>query len=262
MKKLLLVIMCITLCTVFMAACSSPAQPAPEPPVVSDPAPETEQEQELETETEPETETEDEPDNDEGDTENVPERRPAPSGDVIDALLFDTEENAAPLGQWVALELYNAVSREHEIAHIRFTRIIRDQTEVQRIIDGYTGNWDLSLDEQQARDIEWAVIEYEIHYPDDWTGADWGFTASSPSFNATPIGDTSFRLGNTAYIGVGSGLCLGNMPSDLQPGDTVTLQAIFTVLIAYDDSEYVLMHRWYEGEIEVENARELYFSAR
>ena len=184
--------------------------------------------------------------------------------DAEDATPYNTKDNAVPLGKWVYIQNKNYTSGEYEPFYIRVTSVIRDQDEIQAALDAYEGNRDFSLSEDLARDIEYGIIEYEIYFSPDYEAREYGITVPSTSFSATPTETSGFRTpGGMSYIGVGGAYDLeyNGRNFNPHPGDTVQERSIFTVLKNYDESEYVLRVNWYDGEIVVENARELYFAA-
>jgi hypothetical protein len=199
----------------------------------------------------------------------APTEKPKPSGDVDvdakDANLYNTKENAAPLGQWVTFKSMNFVSDEYEPYYIRIVGVSRDQAEIQKAIDSYSGIMDFSLTDDQARDIEYGIVEYEIYYAPDYTASDNGIIIHSQSMSATALATTGFETdGGMTYIGVGTAYDLGLNGSSykVKPGEIATQKSLFSILKNYDESEYVFEISWYDGEIVSENARELFLAAK
>jgi len=184
--------------------------------------------------------------------------------DAVDASPYNTKDNAVPLGQWVYYQDKNFESGEYEPFYLRIVRVSRDDTEIQRELDSYSGRRDFSLSEDQARDIEFGLVEYEIYFAPDYTAHERGILTPSVRLSATPIATAGFRTaGGMSYIGVGSTYSLEIRKSDYrsQPGDILREKGLFTVLKNYDESEYVFSVPWYDGEIVAEKARDLYFAA-
>jgi hypothetical protein len=148
--------------------------------------------------------------------------------------------------------------------YIRISHIERDQDKVQEAIDSYTGMFDLTLSEDQARDVEWGLIEYETYYPADYVANEWG-TISVPSirFDADPLGTPNFQTdGGQVYIGIGTVYDLRGLnshPDGAAPGDTALQKCVFTVLKNYDESEYIIKYRWLD---ENDSGHDLYFAAQ
>lgn len=181
-----------------------------------------------------------------------------------DASIYNSEDNAVPLGQWVYYTNKNYASGEYEPLYIRITSVSRDQSDVQSMIESYDGNRDFTLTEEQARDIEYGIVEYEIYFAPDYTAPDYGITVPRISLDASPIGSKTFNTDDgMVYIGLGVSYGIDHNSSDAaHPGDTISLKSVFSTLKNYDESEYLFKMNWYEGEIETENRRELYFSAQ
>lgn len=264
MKKCIALFLALALMFILVAACAEDAENEPGEVVVDPAAPIESEEPETEPESEPETETEPES---EPELEAEP-AQPARDGDsdidTLDARDFDSAENAVPLGQWVRFKTRNHVSDESEYIYIRIVSVSRNEAEVQAALDAYDGMWDLTLSEEMARDIEFGLLTYEVHVPSGFSANDWGVTVPSINLRARSLDGGGFRLGGVSFIGVGSSYSMNiNRGSDRpQPGDTITEQSLFSILIAFDESEYIFNFRWYDGEINTENARELYFFAQ
>ena len=183
--------------------------------------------------------------------------------DAEDATSYNTKENAVPLGKWVYYQEKNYTSGEYEPLYFRIVRVIRDEAEIQAEIDAYTGIMDFSLTENQARDIEYGILEYEIYFAPDYEAPDYGITAPSVSLRAQALETTGFKTdGGMSYIGIGSSYSLNSGDSNNlpKPGDIMSQKRLFTILKNYDESEYVLATTWYDGEIVTEKARDLYFA--
>lgn len=119
-----------------------------------------------------------------------------------DASAYDTKENAAPLGQWVKYVNKNYTSDTYEPFYVRITSVSRDQTAVQSELDSYDGIMDLTLSEDQARDIEYGIVEYEIYFAPDYAASDYGISVPSISWGASPIQTAGFKTdGGMSYIG-------------------------------------------------------------
>ena len=181
-----------------------------------------------------------------------------------DATPYNTKDNAVPFGKWVYCQEKNYTSGEYGPFYIRIVRVSRDQAEVNAAIDSYSGIMDFSLTEDQARDIEYGIVEYEIYYEPDYAAPDFGITVQSVRLSATPINSVGFKTeGGMSYIGVGSAYSLNINGSNFHPhpGDTVREQSLFTVLKNYGESDYVFSKPWYDGEIVAEKQRDLFFAA-
>lgn len=182
-----------------------------------------------------------------------------------DASQYNTKENAVPLGEWVYYQEKNYTSGEYEPFYIRIVSVTRDQAEIQTALESYKGYTDFTLTEDQARDIEFGMVEYEIYYAPDYSANEYGITINSVRLNATPIDSVGFKTdGGMSYIGIGGTTSLGvNDSGDRpKPGDTITEKSIFTILNNYDENEYLLRMTWYDGEIVAEKERELYFNIK
>lgn len=180
-----------------------------------------------------------------------------------DATLYNEVENSVPLGKWVYYQNKNYTSGEYEPFYIRIISVSRDDDEIQKALDSYDGIMDFSLSEDQARDIEYGILEYEIYFSPDYASSEYGITIPSISWSASPIETVGFKTdGGMSYIGVGSAyeLHINGSSYNAQPGEIVREKDIFTILKNYDESEYVFHLTWYDGEIVSEKARELYFS--
>jgi hypothetical protein len=190
----------------------------------------------------------------------------SPSGlaiDAKDATPYNTKENPVPLGQWVYFQKENYASDKYEPYYLRVVGVSRDQAEVKAAIDAYRGIMDLSLTADQARDIEYGIVEYEVYFAPDYTADKNGIMIPSLTWNATPIKTVMFETkGGMPYVGVGSEYEVDTHDSTFHPqhGDTVREKSLFTVLKNYNESEYVFEMRWYDGEIVDEKRHELYFA--
>lgn len=180
-----------------------------------------------------------------------------------DANLYNTKENAVPLGQWVYYQNKNYTSGEYEPFYVRIIGVSRDEAEIQKALDSYDGIMDLSLSEDQARDIGYGIVEYEIYFDPNYAASEYGITIPNITWNASAIETVGFETdGGMSYIGIGGAYKLRINGSDFyaQPGGIVREKDIFTILKNYDESEYVFHTTWYDGEIEADKARELYFA--
>ncbi len=179
-----------------------------------------------------------------------------------DANLYNTKENPVPLGKWVCYQAPNYTSDTYEPFYVRIVGVSRDPAEVQAAIDAYDGIMDLTLTEDQARDIEFGIVKYEIYFAPDYSAAEYGITVPTMSWSALSKEGGFKTDGGMSYIGIGSAYSLGFSDSgdNPQPGDTVPGKSLFTILKNYDESEYLFSNTWYDGEIVSEKARELYFS--
>ena len=185
--------------------------------------------------------------------------------DAEDATPYNTKDNAVPLGQWVYYQSKNFTSGEKEPFYIRIINVSRDEAEIQTAIDSFGGNRDFSLSEDQARDIEYGMVEYEIYFAPDYASPERGISIPSTSMSATPIETVGFKTaGGMSYIGVGRTyeLQINGSSFRAQPGEIVREKSLFTVLKNYDESEYVFRISWYDGEIATENARDLFLAAK
>jgi|GEM_PF-2113195 hypothetical protein len=177
-----------------------------------------------------------------------------------DATFYNTKDNAVPLGQWVYYQAKNFTSGEYEPFYIRIIGVSRDPAEVQAELDSYSGNWDLSLKPDQARDIEYGIVEYEIYFAPDYAASEFGISIPTMSWGAEALETVGFKTdGGTSYIGVGRTYNL-NSSERQKPGDIVSQKDLFSILKNYDEEEYVFNIDWYDGEITTENARELYLA--
>lgn len=180
-----------------------------------------------------------------------------------DANLYNTKENPVPLGKWVCYQAPNYTSDTYEPFYVRIIGVSRDPAEVQAAIDAYDGIMDLTLTADQARDIEFGIVKYEIYFAPDYSAEKYGITVPTISWDASPKEGVGFKTdGGMSYIGIGSAynLRLSDSGDNPQPGDTVPGKSLFTILKNYDESEYLFSTTWYDGEIVSEKARELYFS--
>lgn len=182
--------------------------------------------------------------------------------DAVDANQYNTKENPVPLGQWVTFTYENMNTDEYVPFYMRITKVSRDPAEVEATLAAYDGYMDYSLTEDQARDIEFGLVEYEYYYAPDYEPTEYGsITPANISLNAKPISTNVFESEGVSFIGVGT---MYNMNStfdaDIKPGDTCPRKGIFTVLKSYDESKYVFHYTWYEGKIDSANARDLYFA--
>lgn len=185
--------------------------------------------------------------------------------DAKDASEFNTKENAVPLGQWVYYTKENYTSKEFGPFYVRITGVNRDQKAVEAELEAYDGIMDFTLSEDQARDIEYGIVEYEIYFAPDYAASEYGITVPSVSWGASPLEGSGFKTdGGMSYIGVGSEYELSDSSSEgpVHPGSIVSAKGLFSILKNYDESEYVFEMTWYDGEIETENARDLYFALK
>ena len=183
--------------------------------------------------------------------------------DAQDANLYDTKENAVPLGQWVYYQSKNYTSDQYEPFYVRIIGVSRSQTEIQAAIDSYSGIMDFTLSEDQAKDIEFGIVEYEIYFAPDYAAPDFGITIPSVNLGAIPK-EGGFKTDDgVSYIGIGLVYKLNINGSSFypKPGDIVHDKGLFTILKNYDESEYLFIIDWYDGEIVTEKARKLYFTA-
>lgn len=183
--------------------------------------------------------------------------------DAVDGNQYNTMENPVPFGQWVSFTEKNYYSEEYVPFYMRITKVSRDPAEVEAALASYDGYTDLTLSEDQARDMEFALVEYEYYYPPDYQADEYGINPHTISFSADPKYTTGFETeGGMSYIGVGTKYSVDPYSSENpKPGDTVPRKDVFTVLKNYDETEYVFQLTWYDGEIDSANARELYFAA-
>ncbi|MCL2253792.1 MAG: hypothetical protein FWC09_05040 [Lachnospiraceae bacterium] len=182
-----------------------------------------------------------------------------------DGNIFNSKENPVPFGQWVFFQEKNFTSGEYEPFYVRIINVVNDSAAIEKAIEGYSGIMDLSLSEDQARDIEFRMFEYEVYFAPDYACSEYGITPPTVRISANPTKTVSFQTeGGMSYIGVGSSYDLNiNKGSDRpQPGDTITEKSVFTILKNYDEGEYVFRISWYDGEIVTEKARELYFASK
>jgi len=181
-----------------------------------------------------------------------------------DGNLFNEKDKAVPLGEWAFYWDKNFTSGEYEPFYVRIIRVSRDSAEIQAAMDAYSGIMDFTLTDEQAKDIEFGLLEYEVYYAPDYTTPSHGISLPRVSWSALPTETSGFRNADgVAFIGVGSVYGLNITPSNtrFKPGDTVTEKGLFTILKNYDESEYVFRISWYDGEIVAEKARQLYFTA-
>ena len=264
MKKRISLLLALVFIFAMVAACADDPQEPPAEPGVDDIAPpEVDDEPELDLDYEPEA---DEPEDDDSEPELEPitPRGDAPApGDVLDAKDFDSNENPVPLGQWVAVQVNNPALRDRDYVHVRIVGIISDQDEVQAALDAYEGNRDFTLTDEIARDVEWRIMEFELHFPEEWYAPDRGISSiPSLSFRARPLETTSFRVGTISFIGVGTSYSLeiNRGAPNPHPGDTVLERRLFSIVNLYDEGEYTFQFTWYDGEIVAANAWELFFA--
>ncbi|MCL1832101.1 MAG: hypothetical protein FWG45_04210 [Oscillospiraceae bacterium] len=182
--------------------------------------------------------------------------------DAPDAKSYNEKDKAIPLGHWVYYQEKNYDSGEYEPFYVRLISVSRDQDEIQAAIDDYSGIMDFTLTEDQARDIEYGLLEYEVYYSPDYQASQYGIMFHGVNWRATPIETTSFKTaGGMTYISVGSTYNLNtNGTNRAKPGETVREKALFSVLKNYSESEYVFEKTWYDGEIVTEKSHKLYMA--
>ena len=266
MKKYLAVIVALLVLFSLLAACvgennvEQTRSPAPSTePSERPPATTTSQTEETERPTDP-----DEPETSETTSPGPNNGGGTDIGMIAeDATPYNTRDNAVPLGKWVYYTAKNYTSDEYEPFYFRIIGVSRDQDEVAEAIDNYTGIWDFSLSEDHARDIEYAILEYEVYFVPEYEASSYGISIPTINVSAYPIHSGSFKTeGGMTYIGVGSAYSLNINGSShrVQPGETSREKAIFSILKNYDETEYVFRISWYDGEIVTEKSRELYLA--
>ena len=130
------------------------------------------------------------------------------------------------------------------------------------MLDSYSGLMDFTLTEEQACDIEYGIVEFEIYFSPDCTSSEYGINVPSVSMSASPIETSGFKTADgMSYVGVGGTHDLDTKASGYaQPGEIITKKCIFSILKNYTEDEYVFCLSWYDGEIVAEKARSLYFA--
>lgn len=123
-----------------------------------------------------------------------------------------TEDNPAPLGQWVEISAQDYANRKIYNLNMRVTAIHRwdtDQKYVEDCVNEYNERnnvWKLNLTQDDKPDIHWAVAEIEYEIPQNSTLANPLYSAPgalSVSFENLASGGIPSAIDRATYIGVG-----------------------------------------------------------
>ncbi len=198
-----------------------------------------------------EDDTEEDATEEEGKTETT-----TASGDLSDAYTADqtSETDPVPLGEWGEITSYSTESSDYHPVYLRITQITPESKDASYIENAFAEHNDLAEHDFQEvhpeevdlpADVEWLVVDYEIHYPEDFPTGDYGISESSSSLTAVNPegGGIPSQDGTSVYLALGTpeSLYVDTIETS-QPGDTRTARNIYTMVTDYEDFIFKLQY--------------------
>ena len=164
------------------------------------------------------------------DTSTADENKPA-SGDSNDIAASaiepseTSEENLAPIGQWIKTTRYCATDKIYHTIYTRITKVVSKSEDADYVnkaieLNNSVGSDFSKIDESELKipdDCELCVMEYEVYVPEDFPSDDWGIISPDVNYSASNKGGGGIPSadGASTYIGMGELLKQTNAKSDV-----------------------------------------------
>lgn len=94
-----------------------------------------------------------------------------------------TRRQPARLGEWAETKRYSAQDGAYHTVFVRVTAVERDAGTVRAAIDAYNAAGPTAPIAALENDaLQYALLRYEVYFPDDFPEADWGVTSVDMTF--------------------------------------------------------------------------------
>jgi hypothetical protein len=188
------------------------------------------------------------------DTSTADENKPA-SGDSNDIAASaiepseTSEENLAPIGQWIKTTRYCATDKIYHTIYTRITKVVSKSEDADYVnkaieLNNSVGSDFSKIDESELKipdDCELCVMEYEVYVPEDFPSDDWGIISPDVNYSASNKGGGGIPSadGASTYIGMGGTTeLLTQKKNEYFVGNTYKYVNLFLMVKGYKDYKF------------------------
>ena len=183
------------------------------------------------------------------DTSTADENKPA-SVDSNDIEPSETsEENLAPIGQWIKTTRYCATDKIYHTIYTRITKVVSKSEDADYVnkaieLNNSVGSDFSKIDESELKipdDCELCVMEYEVYVPEDFPSDEWGIISPDVNYSASNKGGGGIPSadGASTYIGMGGTTeLLTQKKNEYFVGNTYKYVNLFLMVKGYKDYKF------------------------
>ena len=188
------------------------------------------------------------------DTSTADENKPA-SGDSNDIAASaiepseTSEENLAPIGQWIKTTIYCPTDKIYHTIYTRITKVVSKSEDADYVnkaieLNNSVGSDFYKIDESELKipdDCELCVMEYEVYVPEDFPSDEWGIISPDVNYSASNKGGGGIPSadGASTYIGMGGTTeLLTQKKNEYFVGNTYKYVNLFLMVKGYKDYKF------------------------
>lgn len=188
------------------------------------------------------------------DTSTADENKPA-SGDSNDIAASaiepseTSEENLAPIGQWIKTTIYCPTDKVYHTIYTRITKVVSKTDDADYVnkaieLNNSVGSDFYKIDESELKipdDCELCVMEYEVYVPEDFPSDEWGIISPDVNYSASNKGGGGIPSadGASTYIGMGGTTeLLTQKKNEYFVGNTYKYVNLFLMVKGYKDYKF------------------------
>ena len=187
-------------------------------------------------------------------SEAADENKPA-SGDSNDIAASaiepseTSEENLAPIGQWIKTTIYCPTDKVYHTIYTRITKVVSKSEDADYVnkaieLNNSVGSDFYKIDESELKipdDCELCVMEYEVYVPEDFPSDEWGIISPDVNYSASNKGGGGIPSadGASTYIGMGGTTeLLTQKKNEYFVGNTYKYVNLFLMVKGYKDYKF------------------------
>ena len=179
------------------------------------------------------------------DTSTADENKPASAIEPSET----SEENLAPIGQWIKTTRYCATDKVYHTIYTRITKVVSKSEDADYVnkaieLNNSVGSDFSKIDESELKipdDCELCVMEYEVYVPEDFPSDDWGIISPDVNYSASNKGGGGIPSadGASTYIGMGGTTeLLTQKKNEYFVGNTYKYVNLFLMVKGYKDYKF------------------------
>ena len=173
------------------------------------------------------------------DTSTADENKPASvdSNDIAASAIEPSEtseENLAPIGQWIKTTRYCATDKVYHTIYTRITKVVSKSEDADYV------NKAIELNNSVGSDFS-KIDESELKIPDDFPSDDWGIISPDVNYSASNKGGGGIPSadGASTYIGMGGTTeLLTQKKNEYFVGNTYKYVNLFLMVKGYKDYKF------------------------
>ena len=183
------------------------------------------------------------------DTSTADENKPDIAASAIEPS-ETSEENLAPIGQWIKTTRYCATDKIYHTIYTRITKVVSKSEDADYVnkaieLNNSVGSDFSKIDESELKipdDCELCVMEYEVYVPEDFPSDDWGIISPDVNYSASNKGGGGVPSadGASTYIGMGGTTeLLTQKKNEYFVGNTYKYVNLFLMVKGYKDYKFI-----------------------